>query len=49
MLADEQKRGRLTLLNPVKRSSLLRPIRSGREFCVFVKADHAASSAGVAA
>jgi hypothetical protein len=25
------------LLNPIKRRSLLRPIRSGREFCWFVK------------
>jgi hypothetical protein len=36
VLADEQKQGRLTLLNPTKTRSPLRPIPSGREFCGFV-------------
>jgi len=32
----DRKQDRSTLLNPAKRRSLLRLIRSGREFCAFV-------------
>lgn len=38
MLAAERKQGpRAVLLDPAERRSLLRGIRGGREFCVFVE------------
>ncbi len=37
MLVGKRKQVRVLLLDPVKRRSLARPFRSGREFCVFVK------------